>query len=217
MGELKRDKKMQELMILIFAMLGVFFVVVFLVSRLKRVSIEEILSIVWKWLEDAISCICCRLWEYLRSNNEPYFQLYEEGFDKVFDIVAKHSRLSKEDTLWQNQGEHISFQLLPVNAQSVAAASQEAKVYIRNEATEAGCGGIDIDSWDAPGADGTRILHIYMATTTEQRSKLAEMRKKRARLNTLQAGADMQPFVDEGLDAEQEPDKKDGGDDEPKN
>lgn len=192
---------MLDFIIFLFAILGVLFAVVFLISRFKKISMEDALAIVWKWVL-----------ENLRDNDVTYFQLNADGFDKILDIVTKHSRISKENTLCENRGIHVWFQLLPVNERSLAAAGQEVKIYIRNAATVAGYV-IDVDAWDVPGADGTRILHFDIATTDEQKSELAAMRQNRARMEVLQAGASMKPYTDGELEEDMKKMKKDGAED----
>lgn len=174
----------------IFALFGFFCAVVSLVAKFKNTSFENAKNDVCKWIKENCSA----------NTVNPQFVLYPAGFEQIIDIVAKHSRLSKENTFCENLGAELTIQILPVNDSSIVAAIEECKICIKNIAIASNCLNVEIDACDVPFLESSRLLKFLIATTEEQKAVLASNQYQRMHQAVLDASINQHSFVDSALD-----------------
>ena len=174
----------------IFALFGFFCAVVYLVAKFKNTSLENAKDDVCKWIRENCSA----------NTANPQFVLYPAGFEQILNIVEKHSRLCKENTICENLGSEITIQILPVNDSSIVAAMEECKIFIKNIAIVSNFPNVEIDAYDVPFLESSRLLQFFIATTEEQKALLASSKYKKMHQAVLDASISQQSFVDSALD-----------------
>lgn len=177
----------------VLVLVGIFAIAVYLTAEIKKISLEKSVSVILGLLEKVFSLI----WKMVNKNDKPVtsFVLYPNGLERVLNIVAKHSRLSLDNTVWESSDTEIRIQILPQNDSSIEAAMEEAKICIRNIAM-AGNFDIDIEAYDMPFVEHSRLIVIYIASTEQQKAKIAAHRQEKAHMATLEAGDGLQPVKD---------------------
>ncbi len=150
---------------------------VFIISRIKKVSLFRAAAIFWGWLLENLGIV---------KNQEPplLFILQPVEFEKLVQIVVKHSRLDFDSTSFQTAGSVLCVQLLPRDDGSSDRAQAEGKVFLHNIARVYGVDA-DIESEDEPGEFGTRILWFHIAVTPEHKAHIADLRRRRSSLGIL--------------------------------
>lgn len=178
------------LFVYVFALFGLFCAVVYLVAKFKNTSVENAKNDIFKWIKENCSANTANL----------QFVLYPAGFEQVVNIVAKHSRLSTENTFCENLGAKITIQILPINDFSIVAAKEECKIFIKNIAIASNCPEIEVDAYDIPFVESSRLLQFFIATTEEQKAVLASNQYQRMHQAVLDVSISQQSFADSALD-----------------
>lgn len=179
---------MLNLIILALSLMGLFAALVFIVSKVKKCSLEQAAAIVWEWIKENIG----------ETSVNPVFALDSGSLERIFKIVLKHSQLEEENTYWENNGFSLKFQIIPRDERSITAAAAEIKVFILNIAKVSGCS-LDVEIYDEPYMEQCRILVVFIAVTEEQRAIMADYRQKKAHMSVIDASSGLQPFTDDTL------------------
>lgn len=182
---------MIDLLIALLCIIGIFAVVVFTVSRVKKITLDTAFKIIWDFVKAEVN----------PAPPEPFFFPDAVVINRVLNSVCAHSNIEKAVTLWRLDTitfPVLSVQILPKadNALDVAAAS--AATICGNAAYASGFA-TDIETDVTPSTNSCYIIQIGMATTAAQKEDLARYRASKNANAALDAGGGQKEPVDTDL------------------